>query len=289
MHGWNGGMTIDRIEDFGSSLIQHGPVSDRVYLMKLDKADLPNILDHVHALARQKGYAKIFAKIPAGSRTLFEQGGYRLEAAIPNFYNGREDGLFMARYYHPDRLLDPAYERVRAVLARSRKKAIESHHHEIGPGLEVRLATPADGRQMSELYQQVFASYPFPINDPEYLRQTMAENVIYAGVWQDNKLLALASAEVDEKMANAEMTDFATHVNARGRGLAGVLLQKLEVLMAETHIKTCYTIARATSYGMNITFAKNNYTFAGTLINNTQISGSLESMNVWYKQVEKKF
>jgi hypothetical protein len=34
---------------------------------------------------------------------------------------------------------------------------------------------------------------------------------------------------------------------------------------------------------MNITFAKQRYALAGTLINNTDISGSLESMNVWYK------
>ncbi len=37
--------------------------------------------------------------------------------------------------------------------------------------------------------------------------------------------------------------------------------------------------------GMNITFAKTGYTYAGTLINNTNISGRLESMNVWYKHI----
>jgi hypothetical protein len=34
---------------------------------------------------------------------------------------------------------------------------------------------------------------------------------------------------------------------------------------------------------MNITFAKCGYIFGGTLINNTQISGSIESMNLWHK------
>ena len=34
---------------------------------------------------------------------------------------------------------------------------------------------------------------------------------------------------------------------------------------------------------MNITFAKLGYDFGGTLTRNTQISGDLESMNVWYK------
>jgi hypothetical protein len=44
-----------------------------------------------------------------------------------------------------------------------------------------------------------------------------------------------------------------------------------------------YTIARAISVGMNITFARCGYDFGGTLVNNTQIAGRIESMNVWYK------
>jgi putative beta-lysine N-acetyltransferase len=278
-------MAIDQIEYFGRSLIQHGSASERVYLMKLDKADLPDILSHIHELAERRGYSKIFAKIPASAGALFVQDGYRLEAAVPNFYQGREEGLFMARYYRPDRMLDFTFDRVQAVIKKTREKRAKPQYRDVCLGLECRLATPLDCRQMSELYRQVFASYPFPIEDPEYLRRTMTENVIYAGIWQDKKLLALSSAEVDRKMMNAEMTDFATHPDSRGHGFAGVLLQKLEGLMAAADIKTCYTIARATSFGMNITFAGNRYTFAGTLINNTQISGSLESMNVWYKQL----
>ena len=53
--------------------------------------------------------------------------------------------------------------------------------------------------------------------------------------------------------------------------------------MKDKDIKMAYTIARAVSYGMNITFCKRGYTFAGTLINNTNISGGIENMNVWYK------
>jgi len=278
-------MISDRIESFGQSQIQHGPSNDRVYLMKLDRVDLPDIIDHIHELAIESGYSKIFAKVPAFARTHFKESGYRLEAAIPNFYNGKEDGLFMACYFDDDRMIDPESEQVEAIIETAQDKAASQAQVDISQGLVYRLATPLDCLQMSKLYQQVFESYPFPINDPEYLRQTMADNVIYAGIWQDDKLLALSSAEVDKKMSNAEMTDFATHPECRGRGLANFLLQKLEDLMAKAGIKTCYTIARATSFGMNITFAKNNYSFAGTLINNTQISGSLESMNIWHKQV----
>jgi putative beta-lysine N-acetyltransferase len=81
------------------------------------------------------------------------------------------------------------------------------------------------------------------------------------------------------------MTDFATLPEARGKGLAGVLLSEMEKNMQRERIATAYTIARARSFGMNVVFARAGYTFAGTLVNNTNIAGGLESMNVWYKQL----
>jgi len=55
--------------------------------------------------------------------------------------------------------------------------------------------------------------------------------------------------------------------------------------MRSAGIITAYTIARAYSFGMNITFAERDYDFDGTLTNNTNISGRLESMNVWHKRL----
>jgi beta-lysine N6-acetyltransferase len=139
---------------------------------------------------------------------------------------------------------------------------------------------------MAELYRQVFASYPFPIHDDGYLQDTMRENVRYFGIWDNDSLVALASAELDPRGENAEMTDFATRPDYRGRGLASHLLVEAEKAAAQQGIKTAYTIARAYSAGMNITFARNSYSFSGTLTHNTQISGTLESMNVWYKPLQ---
>lgn len=48
------------------------------------------------------------------------------------------------------------------------------------------------------------------------------------------------------------------------------------------------TIARAHATGMNIVFARQGYAFAGTLPNNTQIKGDLESTNVWYKHLKTR-
>ena len=276
-------MTPDRIEHLGDSLIQHGPANDRIYLMKLGKEDSPEIISQLVDLALSNNYSKIFAKVPAARRKSFEEAGFSLEAAIPRFYNGRDDGLFMARYLHPDRLIDHSADRVQEVLSAARNRMSTTTGTTLPGDSECRLMATEDCAAMAELYRRIFASYPFPIHDPAYLARTMIENIIYAGIVREGQLVAVASAEIDKNGRNAEMTDFATDQRCQGQGLANHLLGKLEEVTAALGIRTCYTIARATSFGMNICFAKNGYAFGGTLVKNTQISGSLESMNVWYK------
>ncbi|MCK5703257.1 MAG: hypothetical protein KAI29_18980, partial [Cyclobacteriaceae bacterium] len=129
---------------------------------------------------------------------------------------------------------------------------------------------------------------PFPIFNPDYLVSTMKEDVVYFGIFNgEDDLIAASSSEMDISSSNVEMTDFATLPTNRGTGLALILLNRMEEEMHQKNIKTFYTIARAYSYGMNITFAKNGYTFSGTLSNNTNISGNIESMNVSYKLGKK--
>ncbi|MFO7765036.1 MAG: putative beta-lysine N-acetyltransferase [Pelovirga sp.] len=281
-------MGADCLERFGKSILQHGPDNDRVYLMKLDQDDLPGVLEFIAELVEKHHYSKVFAKIPATNEEAFSAAGYCVEARVPNFYRGEVDGLFMAAYPQARRQHDPDAERVEKVLAAAQAKAGSATPIRLKDteADQCRLASPDDCPAMADLYQRVFSSYPFPIHDPDYLVRTMADNVTYAGVWKGEELMAVASAEVDAAGSYAEMTDFATDPAYQGQGLAHLLLAELEKLMADADIQTCYTIARATSFGMNITFAKSGYRYAGTLVQNTQISGGLESMNVWYKPVK---
>jgi putative beta-lysine N-acetyltransferase len=157
--------------------------------------------------------------------------------------------------------------------------------HAMPEGSSIRICREDDVGAMADIYREVFPSYPFPVHDPAYLRETMQSHVLYFGVESNGRLLALSSAELDSHGKNAEMTDFATLPASLGRGFAANLLAAMEPEAARHGIRTLYTIARAVSPGMNITFARLGYEFGGRLINNTQISGSIESMNVWYKQL----
>lgn len=279
---------MDTTTRLGNSLVQHGPFSNRIYLMKLEPRDLPGILEHLNALCRENDYTKIFAKVPRAHAAPFMKAGYAREASVPGFFKGKEDGDFLSLFVDPERA-DPGDHgpEIRRVLDLAEAKAgpakIELPDAD---GSDVFACTPEDAEEMSVLYKQVFATYPFPIHDPAYLRETMASHVAYFGIRMEGELVALASSEMDAAAGNVEMTDFATLPQMRGRGLAQRLLAVMEVQMQRKGLFMAYTIARALSAGMNITFSRRGYRFGGTLINNTQISGRIESMNIWYKKLK---
>lgn len=276
----------DTITYLENSLIQHGTYNDRIYLMKLSQADFPSIINKLDTLAINKRYSKIFAKIPEYALAIFLAKGYEAEAAIPEFYNGKEAAYFLGKYFSQTRRQPQNKDEIDNVLMAAKSKlGLDFQIPTPSAGFSYRECQTADILEITELYKQVFASYPFPIQDPNYIAKTMENNVTYFGVWHGQTLAALASAEMDLHARNAEMTDFATLPEYRGKGLSTFLLHSMENYIRKIGLQTAYTIARSVSYGMNITFAKLGYTFSGTLLNNTNISGSLESMNVWYKRI----
>lgn len=273
----------DQIIAFGHSLIQHGKHSDRAYLMHLAAADIPEILEFLDDLADSNGYSKVFAKVPAWAMVEFGRAGYCLEATVPNLYRGEVDACFMGKFFCPERQAEQKPGLVRQALTMALGRGESPEAPSLPAPLSSRLTTPGDVEAMAALYRRVFATYPFPIHEPGYLLETMERHVIYQGIWSGEELVALASAETDIHGQNAEMTDFATLPDCRGQGLASYLLAQLETEAGQCGIRTAYTIARSYSVGMNVTFAKLGYRYSGTLTHNTQISGELESMNVWHK------
>lgn len=274
----------DTLEKLGNSQIQHGPDNNRIYLMKLDPVDLPNIIDQLDELAAEKGYTKIFAKVPGPCASEFVRHGYRREGMIPHFYNGETTATFLGKFIDPAREITLQREEIENIIVLAQSK-YGSPVKSPPDSYTLRPATEADALEMAKIYKQVFASYPFPIHDPDYLIETMRSHVCYFVVEKDGKIAAASSGEMDKENQNAEMTDFATLPEYLGHGLAVHLLKFMEPEMQKRGIATLYTIARAVSPGMNITFAKCGYTFGGTLINNTQISGAIESMNLWHRTV----
>lgn len=267
------------------SILQHGKLNDRIYLMKLLKEDIALVFDKIASLVARHGYSKVFCKVPTQIAPLFLAQGYILEGHIPQFYEGKEDAFFVSRFPKTDRRLLNYPHSELETLYQLLQNRIDVKSYLINTEYTIRKLGVKDILEIASLYAETFMSYPFPIYNPSYIAETMGRHVQYFGAFKKNKLVALASAEVDFNAKNAEMTDFATHKTHAGHNLSCSLLEMMEYEMQLQGIMTLYTIARSTSIPMNKTFLRLGYKYAGTLINNTNISGGIESMNLFYKHV----
>lgn len=277
----------DVITRIGDTVIQHGRHNDRIYVMKLSIYDMPHIVHRLYDMAKANSYSKIFVKVPAHALDPFIRAGYTIEAYVPGFFNGLEGGYFMARYLDMARVVD----KKSGILDGVRSLAGIVMTSRMAPAqikaLTLHVAGPGDAKGLAELYGRVFRTYPFPIHDADYILKTMKENIRYFFVRVNGRMAAAASSEMDRESRNVEMTDFAALPEYRGNGVSAHLLRMMEENMTGEGMKVAYTIARATSYPINRAFSRAGYVYGGRLINNTNICGSFESMNVWYKALDE--
>ncbi|WP_048148230.1 putative beta-lysine N-acetyltransferase [Methanolacinia paynteri] len=282
-------MKNDVVCTIGNSVIQHGKLNDRVYLMKLSPDDIPVIVaEMIDGIAEKYGYSKSFAKVHGDAADIFAENGYKTEAVVPGFFSGKSDGYFISKYYRPERgeIEESCKDEIERILGDTEKIRDTGTPDKDRKDPGIRIAGEEDADALAELYGRVFESYPFPIHDPGYIRETMNENISYFGIWEDDMLLAASSCETDISGQNVEMTDFAVSPECRGKGYAGLLLDAMENEMKKDGFITSYTIARAAHEPVNRLFARSGYSYCGTLKNNTNICGSFESMNVWYKKID---
>jgi len=276
---------VDIIENIKGSVIQHGPLNNRIYLMRLNTDDTHGLIATLDDMAFNNDYGKIFAKIPAPAWNAFKSADYTKEAVVPGFFAGKTDGFFVAKYFSAGRQKARNVEKLSGLVKQAGEGSANKNHRTGRAARDVVSCNPTDAAEMSGIYRQIFKSYPFPIQEPTYLKQMIEEGVLYFCIRIEGRIAAIAAAEIDSASKNAEMTDFATLPKWRGMGFAGMLLSHMDKKTRKLGIKTAYTIARAESHGMNSVFKNSGYNFAGLLKNNSQICGSIQSMTVWYKHI----
>lgn len=276
---------MDQIIKNEKAIIQHGKYNDRIYIMKIKEQGASDVLNTAEELLADHQYGKVFAKVSAADKEAFEKNGYIEEAMIPDFFGDNKDVLFMSKFVDPERSIDSNLTENEDVLNTTFNKTL-STAVKAPSDFEVTKASKADSEEIASLYRETFPSYPFPIYDPEYVSEMMQEDVDYYLIKKDGQLAAVSSAEKDPDTKTAEMTDFATKEEFQGNQLAAVLLSEMENRLKEENYRLAFTIARACSVPMNVTFARAGYAFSGKLVNNTNISDDIESMNIWYKKLK---
>ncbi|MDF2877769.1 MAG: putative beta-lysine N-acetyltransferase [Clostridia bacterium] len=275
---------IERIEfPGGKAKIKWDEFNQRIKIVNFE-GELNYLMNELIALSKGNKVGKIFSIVPKDKVTVFKEQGFIMEAKIPHFIKG-EPGYFLSKFMAPERKMSLSIPEEEEVLIKAREYIEEDYHYEKYDQYIIRNAYLADAEQLAALYDSTFETYPSPMNDREYIKFIMDHEVFFKIAVFDNQIISAASADMDPKYLNVEMTDCATYKEHRGKGLMGRLIFELEKEMQSRAYKVLYSTARATSVGMNIVFSKHNYEYGGRLVNHCHICGQFEDMNIWVKEL----
>ncbi|MED4532076.1 putative beta-lysine N-acetyltransferase [Metabacillus fastidiosus] len=249
------------------------------------RGNLRELLKTCLEIASENKFTKLIIKAKSADQLLLLENGFTLEAVIKNYFY-TEHAYIYCKYLNEERRTtskwideDRLIENVRALENSPLKDILASFH--------IRKAVIDDCFSLSNLYKEIFHIYPVPITDPSYIEKTMKDGTIYYCIEHEDKIISVASAEINDKHCNAEITDCATLPPYRKHQFMQHLITALEEELRKRHIFSAYSIARAPSFGMNKVFYQLYYTYTGRLINNCYIYKELENMNVWCKDLSR--
>lgn len=255
--------------------------SKRLWVKDYTYQDAGRMLDYINHAAMNNGLEKVILPVRKNHLPDFTSGGFSLEGWIDGYFNGA-DGYFLTAYpvkkRSESRVLREHRRQIRRITGRRHKKPAP-----LPAGAAMFAPEFKDIPALAGFFKKSFSSYPSPVDQPDYLAVLLGRSALFAAVKRKEQIISVAAAEFDCEGGSAELTNCATLPDNRGGGLMSRLIAGLEKECLSRGIKCLYSLARASSYGMNLVFHRLGYRYRGTLINNCHICGDYENMNIWAK------
>ncbi|WP_406686890.1 putative beta-lysine N-acetyltransferase [Rossellomorea vietnamensis] len=242
-----------------------------------------SLLEHMVNMAETHRFEKIIVKAKSNQVAHLMEKGFIVEGGVNGYFRG-DSAFFMSKFLTDDRRNSSFWRKEDDILQAVQqldRKTME------GSGL-ISVATAGKAEKLADLYQEVFTLYPVPLQNPDYIRESMKNGTIFVYIEEDGRIISAASAEISANNKNAELTDCATRSSHRKGGYMKHLLTKLEDELVKQNIFCAYTIARALSFGMNAAFHQLGYRYGGRLANNCIIFDKMEDMNIWEKDLSER-
>lgn len=258
--------------------------NQRVKLIKYN-GNTQKIAKNSIEMCNKYGMGKIITSVYEKDTSVFIENGFVLEGTIEGYYEGKT-GYCVSYFHDVKRAVSNKLSEEDEIIKMSEEYA-NQYHHSINKDFVIRTADLDDADTLAHLYNTVFKTYPTPMDSPEYIKSVIKSNkIIFKVAEYDNQIVSAASADLHHELLHAEITDCATLEQFRGRGLLSHLVYHLEETLKEKKYITLFSLARALSLGINIVLSKHGYNFTGRQINNCNIMGNLEDMNIWVKKIE---
>jgi putative beta-lysine N-acetyltransferase len=259
--------------------------NQRLRVLNYRATDVSQLVMALRKLADANGFDKIIVMASHDDWQAFLRFGYVLEAVL-EYYHGGEDAFVVSKFRSQERLSSPNLMDETLVIEQITSHEVGARARKAVPeGYSVRLARRDDIFSLLGLYQEIFDSYPSPLKHASYLEHIFQKESLFAVCVHEGIVVAAASAELMPIKRAAELTDCATREEARGKGLMSHLLMRLEEELCRRAYVCAYTMARGRSYGMNSVFYQLGYEYTGRLLNNCDIYGAYEDMNIWVKDL----
>ncbi len=258
----------------------------RIQVLDYDGPDIKGMVKRLDYLAEKNNFGKVFLKASSEDWEKFLYEGYILEGIFKYYYRG-DNAYSLAKFFSQERRISYDIEDENEIL----KQAIETPQSvevntNLPEGYELRYATREDLGEIAAVYDKVFETYPIPLNQRMYLERLMDSDVFFMVITNQDKIVSVASADMNKNQLNCEMTDCATLPEERGKGLMSILIFALEEEMKKHNMICLFSLARAKSQGMNTVFHRHGYSYGGRLVKNCDIFGNYEDMNIWVKKLQ---
>ncbi len=248
------------------------------------RGNLNSLFTKMEELAKQHLFTKLIVKARGEDWRYFLTKGFTLEGTIAGYFNG-SDAFLVVKYFTNERRTSTSWQAEDLFLEKISLLATSEQLKEIPDDYSIRLAKITDCKALAKLYGEVFAGYPTPMNDENYIKKVIEGNTIFMIVEWNKQIVSATSVEINEANHNAEVTDCATLVDHRKYGFIQHLITGLEQQLVQRNIYCSYSLARAPIYGMNAILQKLGYLYSGRLTNNCMMNGNYENMNIWVKKL----
>lgn len=241
-------------------------------------------LAQIKEYAIDKNFGKILCNCRRNEREIFLQSGFIEEGRIDGFFQG-ETAYCVSFFTDPHRQIAHRRDMENKILAQCFASTRDGDRP-LEQGVLIRDADHGDIPQLILMFKEIFKTYPSPVHCADYLRCIMGNKTMFKVAEIDGEIVSVASADMDVKNKNAEITDCATKPACRGKGLLTYIIARLEESLEEKGFHVLYSLSRAGEPGINKALWKMGYEYTGRMVNNCHICGSFEDMNVWVKPLK---
>lgn len=236
-------------------------------------------------LAGANDFDKIFVKAHQSDFQKFLSLGYAMEGVLKYYFDGK-DAYVLSRFSSLERAQSNDLLEECTIIEDIMYNSGPNKQRQIPENIKIVYATKEHIPQLVYIYRQLFETYPSPLTNPDYVDSAMTHNVHFMIAFDGLEPVAAASAEINKKHSNAEITDCASIPEMQSKGVMQNIINKLEELMLQEGVTSLYSLARAQSIGMNKSFFRLDYEYSGRLIKNCDIFGKFEDLNIWVKRLK---